>query len=351
MKKRTHGLPAELLPVEVVIVLRTAVMNSFMNIEHAQKALLYRGWWPFNRATLDDFRILATASDEIQKERTIVLKSRGITKSSALQVPPTQRNLLESGSGQLAGGMSAAGEFVEAVNGLNYSGATASNIMKLMQNTEKRNEGRRQHMGEDAANKNQLSTEELQKRYRETTRFTTGTVFGKGNGILGTEVRDEVIRRNNAKKEHDANEKKNKQSKLRVLQGKVFEIRDQMREKKETAKDLTNRQLQSLIMWKKQKEDKKMPTNKKELLQRWAKVKDRPSPHVSPCNSEAEEMDREGCSMDDCVDNGTESEDEEEEVYHRHGHRRRGLVFDPVESEDEESGIESEEEEWKETND
>ena len=194
MKKRENGLPAELLPEEVVIVLRTAIMNSYMNIEYAQKALLRRGWWPYNRATLDDFRILGTASDDVQKERTLVLKSRGVSNSSDLLVPPTQRNLLETGSGRLAGGMNNAGEFAEAINSLNYSGATASSIMNLMQNADKRNEGRRKNMADDVANSNQLTPEELKKRYQETKRFTTGTVFAKGNGMLGKEVRDKVIR-------------------------------------------------------------------------------------------------------------------------------------------------------------
>jgi hypothetical protein len=35
MKKRLAGLPAEILPCEIVIVVRDAIMNSFMNIQYS----------------------------------------------------------------------------------------------------------------------------------------------------------------------------------------------------------------------------------------------------------------------------------------------------------------------------
>ena len=39
MKKRVHGLPAELLLQEVVIVLRTAIIESFLDVFLAQATL------------------------------------------------------------------------------------------------------------------------------------------------------------------------------------------------------------------------------------------------------------------------------------------------------------------------
>jgi hypothetical protein len=36
-------------------------MNSFMNIQHSQSALLHRGWNPFSRNSLDYSQILVTA--------------------------------------------------------------------------------------------------------------------------------------------------------------------------------------------------------------------------------------------------------------------------------------------------
>ena len=93
----------------------------------------------------------------------------------------TQRDLLTTGSGHFAGGAAAAAALEESVGELNYTGCTANNVMTLMQNAKSKNEGRREHMAEDAAMENRLTPEELQKRYKEAKRFTAGTVFGRGN--------------------------------------------------------------------------------------------------------------------------------------------------------------------------
>ena len=44
-------------------------------------------------------------------------------------------------------------------------------------------------------NPNSSSPEELQSRYKEANRFTTGRFFRQGDGILGEEVLKEVQRR------------------------------------------------------------------------------------------------------------------------------------------------------------
>ena len=175
MKKRAHGLPAELFPQEIVIVLRTEIIKSFLDVVFAQAALARRGWNPYNRATLDDPQILVTATDELQKERDIVLHSCIIDNSSTAPALPTQRDLLMTGSGHFAGGAAAALE--ESVGELNYTGCTANKIITLMQNAKSKNEGRREHMAEDAAMENRLTLEELQKQYKEANCFTAGTVL------------------------------------------------------------------------------------------------------------------------------------------------------------------------------
>jgi hypothetical protein len=53
MKKRFVGLHPEILACEIVIAVQNATMNSFMNIQHSQSALLHRGWNPFNRNSLN----------------------------------------------------------------------------------------------------------------------------------------------------------------------------------------------------------------------------------------------------------------------------------------------------------
>ena len=122
VKNRVHGLPAELLPQEVVIVLRTAIIKLFLDVICVQARIARRGWNQYNQATWDDPQILITTTDEVQKERDIVLRSRGIDNSSAAPAPPTQRDLLTTGSGHLAGEAATAGALEESVGELNYIG-------------------------------------------------------------------------------------------------------------------------------------------------------------------------------------------------------------------------------------
>ena len=108
MKKRVHGLPAELVPQEVVIVLRTATIKLFLDILYDQAVLARRCWNPFNRVTLDDPQSLITATDEVQKERDIFLCSCRPDNSFAALAPTTQRDLLTTGSGHFVGGSATA---------------------------------------------------------------------------------------------------------------------------------------------------------------------------------------------------------------------------------------------------
>ena len=88
LKKRIHGLPAEMLPVKIVIVARGAILKSFMNSAYAEATLAHRGFRPFNRNPLDVPSILRTAPEETQRERAIVLRSRGIDNPLAAPLPP-----------------------------------------------------------------------------------------------------------------------------------------------------------------------------------------------------------------------------------------------------------------------
>ncbi len=109
MRKRLVGLPPEILPCEIVLVIRDAIMNSFMNVQHSQSTLQHRGWNPFNRNSLDCPQILVTAPGDVQKERDTILRSWGITpNASTRNVLYSQQNLLEAGSGRLTGGADAA---------------------------------------------------------------------------------------------------------------------------------------------------------------------------------------------------------------------------------------------------
>ena len=146
-----HGLPAEMLPVEIVIVARVAILESFMISAYAEAALARRGFSPFNRNPLDAPVILRTAPAYIQQERDIVLRSLGINNPLAAPPQPTQRDLLTTGYGRFAGGATAADELQQSAAELNYTGFTARGIMTLTQNARIKNNGRRANMGVDAS--------------------------------------------------------------------------------------------------------------------------------------------------------------------------------------------------------
>ena len=283
VKKRDVGLPCEIRQEEVVIVLQEAINNSFNNVTYAKSALARRGWAPFNRATLDDSEILPSAPREIQEQRSEVLLCRGVNLSANPRfVPPLQRDLLNTGSGRLAGGQTAESAFVESVESLNYSGGTASDIMSLAINANNRARGIQETMGGDAAQGNVLSTEELLSRYSGAKRFTAGIVFGVGNGHLGEEVMNEVIRRRAATPNKARADEEDKKKRLRELKSVVKSIRK--KKGKMTVKDM-----QALIKWKKQPGDKAIPTSRADCERRWNLVKGRRSPRCSPANSDAEE--------------------------------------------------------------
>ncbi len=199
MKKRLAGLPAEILPCEILIVVRDAIMNSFMNIQYSQAALLHRGWNPFNCNSMDCAQILITAPETVQKERNSILRSRGITlDASTRNAFYSQQNLLEVGSGRLVGGADAEQRIATTASSLNVSGYAASGLMLSMQENEKKNNARRSH--QEIETSKSPSREELIQRYKDSKFFLAGQVFGNGDGRLSTEVPDEVIRRNEARR-------------------------------------------------------------------------------------------------------------------------------------------------------
>jgi len=75
------------------------------------------GWNQFNRATLHVPEILTSAPEVVKKERTAVLRSRGVNSDTNAHIPSNQQNLLETGSGCLAGGPGAAEQLVRAAEG------------------------------------------------------------------------------------------------------------------------------------------------------------------------------------------------------------------------------------------
>jgi hypothetical protein len=129
---------------------------------------------------LDDPDILQLAPDDVREERTAIILSRGgsvLTGGSNELIMPSERNLLEEGSGLMAG----ADAVAEAASQLNYTGETASQLFQLSANAAKRDEGRRRHMGEKEA-AGVPDPETLQKRYQELPRLTANGIVAHGSG-------------------------------------------------------------------------------------------------------------------------------------------------------------------------
>jgi hypothetical protein len=130
----------------------------------------------------------------------------------------------------------------------------------------------------------------MQENHQKNSQFlTAGQVFGLGNGHLGKEVRDEVIRRNEARKEKEAGVVLRKKSKLSDLMSRAKLIKDKMKDKNYK---LTADNLRLLVAYKKRKGDAAIPSGKAALLARWNEIKHRPSPQCSPNNFEVEEEEK-----------------------------------------------------------
>ena len=144
-------------------------MKFILILHHYICAYRYNGY-------RSPFAILITASDAVQKRRSEVLSSRGVVTSNSLtSVHPSQRNLLETGSGRLSGGVEAVAATIE---GLNASGSIAGNIMTLFQNSKNKTNGRMESMAAEATAGNRVSHDVLKERYKEATQLVPCLVKG-----------------------------------------------------------------------------------------------------------------------------------------------------------------------------
>ena len=158
-------------------------------------------------------------------------------------------------------------------------------------------------------NGGRLTSEELKKRLAEAKKLTGGTVYGLGDGHLGPAVLQEVINRNEARKTKEAVASRRTKQTQRKLSTEVRTIRWEM---EQPGFRMTNAKLTTLCKYKKKKGpvskggDGKMPTSKEGLENYWRRIKNRPSPQVSPANSEDELI------IGDAGEIADESSDEEE---------------------------------------
>lgn len=317
MRKRSAYLPPEVLPCEVVIILQDAIKESFMRRDLTLKALSLRGWYPYNRNTLNDSEILQTAPEEFRKGRTSILKSRfEISGDSNVVVPPTEANLLENGSGRLAGGVAASEGFARTMHDLNLNCPNAMGIVDMASKHNKQVAGRLKHMQESSTN---LSHDELQQRYKEAGRCSSGVVFANGEGALDEVVMNEVARRKKVLDDAQlAKDAKAKQGRRDV----IIAYKKLKLEMLEPGFKWTNDKFKIAIKCKKTTEDPKvMPTLKKDLEALWAKMATRDTPNNSDDEEsivdDGENNDAEAVgsiiAVDGSSDDDDDSDDEDDE--------------------------------------
>jgi hypothetical protein len=172
---------------------------------------------------------------------------------------PSERNLLEEGSGLMAG----ADAVAEAASQLNYTGETASQLFQLSANAAKREEGRRRHMGEKEA-AGVPDPETLQKRYQELPRLTANGIVAHGSGEC-----DYAAFKNCLERQKKREAKKKKDAASTAHQQAVEKAKKKLADNNNKESCLTVPELKTLCKFYKEKGDKRIPTKRDDLLARF----------------------------------------------------------------------------------
>ncbi len=281
----------------------------FMSVENKFLACCKRGMYPFNINPLDNPEVLRSAHDNVWLKRNVVLQRRGITHDA---IPQSETNLLEIGSGHLAGGVNATEGLAQTMQDLNHMNATTANIFKLAELAKTTAAWRMRHNLQDSA----LTPKEFQRRYMAAPRLTFNVIFGTGDGILGDYARDNAICRQNVRLEKDAAASMKKKKELSKLVGEYNKLKIDM--SKADFKWIIAK-LNIAIRCKTLPDDKAMPTQKEALLEHWRKIKGRQTPQPSPISSNDKGS----------VDDNAFDIDGNDEVALEHGvaHAAHGVLF------------------------
>jgi hypothetical protein len=287
-KKILHGLPAEVLPCEIVVIAREAIDGSFMIKDHAKKALCHRGMNPFNRNTLMHPEILWTAPDDIRKQASDLLLSRGIKEIDGNPVlPPTEADLTQTGSGLLLG-TRVPEVIAETLHSLNYDGATADSIFKLAEKKTKLDEGRRTHMQSSL-----IPPGGSVKDVYMSKKVSATAVFIHGKSVINDDVREALIEKKRAK-DQTASAAAAKKKKAKTNLYKEYAKIKALRAEQGDAFEWTITQLKVAIRMKKKPRndpnpDPKTPSTRAGLLSLWSSMETRRTPPCSPENSDDED--------------------------------------------------------------
>lgn len=288
-KKRAAGLDGEMEKHEIVLVVGKAAQKSFAVTQYAKSATAACGWNPPTKAPLDNPEILQSAPEDVKQARAQILSQRntplsGTTSNALMQ--PTERNIFEQGSGLMAGSEAV----INAANTLNYTG-TVGNLFQLSQTVSLRNTGRQRHMDELTASRPDADT--LKQRYKQANRLTSSEVFSHGDGEIGIELFQEMIRRAEKREAKEKAAKEKKKAGKAELLTQVRQVRAKLSSNRNKIECLNVAELKVLCKYKKKANDPAMPTKKADLLARYKKNKNNPSPTSSPQNSDNEEDENE----------------------------------------------------------
>jgi len=242
----------------------------------------------------------------------------------------TETNLLDVGSGLIAGGANATEALAKTLHDLNHNNPTATNIFKLVQTAHNTAIGRMQHNTSHES----VTVEELKKRYKSAPRLTKNVIFGSGDGMLGEYARDEAIRRRQDRIDKmDAAIQKKKQDLTEALEAYQKLKSDMLKPNFKWTID----KLKIAIKVKTLPGDKARPTTKEALLERYNKIKRRSTPQSSPACSDDEGSVNEGSNID--------SNDGDASIDLVFGDDDSSVESSDNESENDESMMESESEE------
>ena len=162
--------------------------------------------------------------DDIQKQRTRVLKSRNMDPLSSAAAPPTQRNLLTAGTARLLGNEEATLQAVKrASQTFDFTSHTSSDIMTLC--LQQKALDARQHRAHTASQPSRLTKEDLSEIYNRTKQLRANVAFGSGNGQLGKALSEEVRRRTLSKVQQTTKKLEHIKKWLRLLVKRAATIR------------------------------------------------------------------------------------------------------------------------------
>ena len=272
-KKAEHCLPAVINRTDIVVILNEAWKHSFGRVEKNRKAIADRGWNPLNRNILCLKEVIGAMTDEDkEKDELVPYKQKGTKihdnskpEYDAMYLPGSTPNII-------------------SLDKVNMDDGIASQVVQdIVQHAELMN------VREMIAKKKQEGSI-IADRLKAVKKLTAGQIFTSGTTRLGKDVFQALQEKINKKDEEVRKKNNDKKKECEQARAKVQEIR----QKRKEPSDLNNKELTTMLKYKRRKTDRKLPTKKQDMLSlyhHWYTEGQpffRPSPVCSPNVSDAE---------------------------------------------------------------